>query len=652
MKPQVCEGRYDLDDVINPADLQEVAESLATVSGLSAGVVRMPPEGVPPPSNPDEFHLWRLTDVAPHACPVTFCEELRKHRALDALCMASDVKAGRRAWETGEPELYECTPGAVVDMVAPIGVAGQHVASIYIGRARLPGVDFDRHWRRIEEQLTQKGLGVCAGLRKRLEECFDSLPERDDKTLRRLKPLLGAFAELLSQRGSRHVALKVLAEVGEEIAGLADERMCVKAFYTHCKRMLHFDTGNVFLLHGVGKEARLKSAVLDWGGGEQKDLELDVVGPRGLVPRVAQEALRAQDDPRVEAAIVCGSRQEMEKIAPPKVRDSRDIRGIQSVMGVPIKSQRRVFGVLEVGSRKRQAFTGDDVYLLKAIASHLAAAIESCRDRSHLVAILSQSDLRGLLKTVADHLPGLTNATGCSIFLRPNRESRSNAVMLASSELPHLVGDAFYAPGEGFTGWVLETGRLLSLPGGKGARDKAKLAGFDSRLKWEAKYLADDRSGIDYRNRAFLAAPIRVSNGDIIGVIRLGARLAREFTPEEEETVCACADALGAVVERAGIAEAMREVTHELATLRSQTLAGQRTILLAIKQSPHAFVLLMAKAGLAICALALLLSYLFGLSTIEPGFSWLACIAFASYWLMGKVAERRVKRAATGSSGP
>ncbi len=347
-KPPGLENRIDLDDVIEIGDLERIVKSLAASSGLAAGIVRMPHAGQEMPLDPAQFCRWRLTEVEPKGPPFAFCEIVREVKALDFLCMWSDLKYAKEARTLGEPLVYECVPSGLVDIVAPVEVAGRHVANIYVGRGRCPGSTFEEHYERIVANLKEHGAEVPASLREKLERVFDKLPPCDAKKIERLKPLLASFAELLSERANRRVTSRAIEEVSSGSASLRDEKLCSKRFYVQCKRILGFDTGSVFLLRGRGRNAFLEQAVLDWGEGQPQSFRFDLADPNGLIPFISRRAIQVPQNSGGEAIVLCQSRSEMDAITSPGFADSRTIRKIESFLGVPIVCEEQVLGVLEI----------------------------------------------------------------------------------------------------------------------------------------------------------------------------------------------------------------------------------------------------------------------------------------------------------------
>ncbi|MFL5911055.1 MAG: GAF domain-containing protein, partial [Gaiellaceae bacterium] len=77
------------------------------------------------------------------------------------------------------------------------------------------------------------------------------------------------------------------------------------------------------------------------------------------------------------------------------------LRGIRSLLGVPLLVEGRVIGVLHVGSLTQRTFTEENVTLLQMAADRIAVALDRARlsEREHLVAVTLQRSL------LPDHLP-------------------------------------------------------------------------------------------------------------------------------------------------------------------------------------------------------------------------------------------------------
>ena len=209
-----------------------------------------------------------------------------------------------------------------------------------------------------------------------------------------------------------------------------------------------------------------------------------------------------------------------------------------------IRSLTRQFAWLIGGLVKRKAAT--QLQLLKVM--------QSADDHSALVETV---------KTALD-------AAAVSIFLRmPNApEEFSDSIFLVAStnselaETSKTIQDAIafgttgqkmriylrhfsYAPREGLTGWVYATGRTLHIPD---VRSKGSFPNDPFSANWIHKVKEVPAA----EAHAFLGAPIRSADGNVIGVIRAVRKHTKHgFSDEEVQTLSAVASLVGAAVFRA-----------------------------------------------------------------------------------------------------
>lgn len=135
------------------------------------------------------------------------------------------------------------------------------------------------------------------------------------------------------------------------------------------------------------------------------------------------------------------------------------------------------------------------------------------------------------LKKAVEHIPDLCGGASCSIFLLDN--TQDVFVLRASDRLPqNLIGKASYRRGEGFTGWVGQTGRCLNVT----SRDPKYLRKIDPALSWKGKHI--EGTPVAQQNRPFLAAPI-FAEGNTVGVIRIGDRKGNDPFGDVDEQMLA-----------------------------------------------------------------------------------------------------------------
>ena len=126
-------------------------------------------------------------------------------------------------------------------------------------------------------------------------------------------------------------------------------------------------------------------------------------------------------------------------------------QGLKSCCLVPLASHGRTLGTLAVASRQEAAFTNEDAEILAQIASQVALAVESAlsfeevrvaqerlkknRDRLSLLlkvnnSLISQLDLRGLLKAISSNLHEVLNLDFAGIALYDSETGKYRAYAL------------------------------------------------------------------------------------------------------------------------------------------------------------------------------------------------------------------------------
>jgi ligand-binding sensor protein len=161
---------------------------------------------------------------------------------------------------------------------------------------------------------------------------------------------------------------------------------------------------------------------------------------------------------------------------------------------------------------------------MKQFAALIGFLVQRKADVQRLLldVIRSADDQNEVVRAVARHL----HAGAVSIFLRRGeslqvQDDRIFLVATTSENLARKIKartprqrarTPSYRPGQGLTGWVYETGRVLHLPD---VRDKSCYPS-DPYPQW-ARHVVE----IDVKKaHAFLGAPIRSEGGSIVGVIR------------------------------------------------------------------------------------------------------------------------------------
>jgi hypothetical protein len=121
-------GKFNLLRFTSKEDLTSIVQAFCDLTNVSGGVVSMPEDPDKPPTDEKQFHKYRLT-VPEVVHQYSFCRYVRACSAGNVKCMWSDLHDAQAALAAGRAISYKCHLG-LVDTVAPIMVAGRHVANV------------------------------------------------------------------------------------------------------------------------------------------------------------------------------------------------------------------------------------------------------------------------------------------------------------------------------------------------------------------------------------------------------------------------------------------------------------------------------------------------------------------------------------------
>ncbi|MFB3779376.1 MAG: GAF domain-containing protein [Bryobacteraceae bacterium] len=166
--------------------------------------------------------------------------------------------------------------------------------------------------------------------------------------------------------------------------------------------------------------------------------------------------------------------------------------------------------------------------------------------------VSSTRTLDEILHELVNLAAQVTGSDACLIYL-VDREN--DEIVLSASQLPHSseVGSLRLHVGEGVTGWVAEHNSVVSLP---------SRASQDSRFKGFPSLVEDTFE-------AFLSVPL-VSAGEVIGVINVHHREARQHTAEEIALMTFVAEQLAGVIARRRLEEENQRLQQETQEMKRQ----------------------------------------------------------------------------------
>ena len=240
----------------------------------------------------------------------------------------------------------------------------------------------------------------------------------------------------------------------------------------------------------------------------------------------------------------------------PRATPSEPHPGHHSQHGLPL-------GVITVNSTTKAHYDAEDEQALTHLARHLGVMIR--RHQSDLKAKLMHRTLRELttltldkehfdaqgwlievLAGVAELVKDALRSHACAIFIVDTDNPRRVVLAAHTDELRSEIDRAFYDFGEGLTGAAAQKRVPIRAHRVSDADDLKRRYGED--VEWRGKYndIKEERNP----DREFVAAPIMCEDR-CLGVIRcLGKSALDRFSEEDEELLCAVADAVGVIVVR------------------------------------------------------------------------------------------------------
>ncbi len=157
--------------------------------------------------------------------------------------------------------------------------------------------------------------------------------------------------------------------------------------------------------------------------------------------------------------------------------------------------------------------------------------------------------LQDMLNELVKVMAGVTDCDACLVYLL---EPAAGEIVLCASQLPHAteIGNIRLKIGEGVTGWVAQHRSVVAL--------SAK-ASSDPRFK-SFTSLPEDTF------EAFLSVPL-ISSGEVIGVINIHHKKARQHSLEEVALISYVAEQMGGAIAKASLYDRSRAATRKVEML-------------------------------------------------------------------------------------
>ncbi|MBI5294911.1 MAG: GAF domain-containing protein [Chloroflexi bacterium] len=193
--------------------------------------------------------------------------------------------------------------------------------------------------------------------------------------------------------------------------------------------------------------------------------------------------------------------------------------------------------------------------------------------------------LAELLEVVVNELPALVGAIGCWIYLQPEYvleyhgavrrgekditetdlfQAFEEFIVLAATNMESkkmLIGKAFFAAGEGISGWVYKNGKPLRI---NNVTNQQELISICSDLYWANQYNDGDELYQSGEERRLLAVPLMLGNAPI-GTLKFHATLDKNpFPPISQEIATIAANIITGVLRQTWMVSEQNKIISKL----------------------------------------------------------------------------------------
>lgn len=199
---------------------------------------------------------------------------------------------------------------------------------------------------------------------KELTELRDALEVRVEERTRELENRNEELDNANSQIQRRATQFEALAQVSQSISVIRDPQVLLPRVASVVSEYYGFYHVGLFLIDETGEFAVLTAANSEGGHRMLERRHRLKVGEQGIVGRVA-----GTGEPRIALDVGKDA----------VFFNNPDLPNTHSEMALPLRSESKVIGVLDVQSTESGAFSNDDVQTLSLLADQVSLAIENAR---------------------------------------------------------------------------------------------------------------------------------------------------------------------------------------------------------------------------------------------------------------------------------
>ena len=489
-----------------------------------------------------------------------FCSNLKQADNWSKCCL----ECHKNSQSKNSLNNYTCEFNIIpIDHGVYIGKNKVANARIYYTREKIKNDEFIK----IYETLDLKSKDVSL---KKLTDDYKKIPElkEGDEEENRLITLNSVFANLISQLATQQLTLLVIQNISDQISTSLDIKKTLEPFVQNINRLVHYDMCCIWLVSEDENILTPGATYLESKDENEDFFRVKLERGKGLVGKIMEE----------DGHKILNTKNEIDKEYP-KNNDSIHLKDMRSYMGIAMSFNKKLVGVIELGSKNENAFDEIDKSLIKTFSAQASAYIRNAKITKALIYFINNDDaIYEYVNLAIGKILSLINAKLCSIYLREEAgdgpaylvatNGFTKSIVLDTSMFldPKKENKAFYKPGEGLTGWVLANGKTISLPANQDDKDRDEaIVQFNKQYKPnnspEVKIARKHNESFDEDTtsndqKALICAPIIVDKSEnknvhkaIYGVIKVigkaEGKIGEEFSADEKNILEICANCIG-----------------------------------------------------------------------------------------------------------
>ena len=352
-----------------------------------------------------------------------------------------------------------------------------------------------------------------------------------------------------------HRWLRILQRVTEGAVAHLDLQELLRDLLGRIREAMEVDNVAILLLNEAGTHLNLFAA-----HGPQEDVTGQVQVPMG---RGVAGTIAASGQPLI-----------VDDLSQVAVENPLLQATAHSLLGVPLRAEDRVLGVIHVDSARPRRFTGEDSQLLQVIADRVALAIEHAqlyeaerRSRRKAEALtrqlqalqavsdvaLEQVQLHDLLNALLQRLQQMLEVDNVAILL-PTPDGAGLTLYTVRGPEEAVLGQVLVPMGQGVAGTIAATREPLMVE---------NLATVPVSNPFLREHF-----------RSLLGVPL-LAGERLIGVIHVDSVQPRRFTEEDRQLLQGLADRIAIAIARAqqyeDVQQGRAEAEHQVAVLQEAT---------------------------------------------------------------------------------